>query len=646
MRRRLLAAAVVLLALPVNARAQVSPGPLAKPHSQLEGNSHCLDCHASRSEGMDARCLECHEAITSLRSRDRGLHARNTDTPCARCHPDHAGSNFELIAWKEGSPDRFDHLRAGWPLQGKHAQTKCRDCHQPKYRKDPSAQLAKKKSAAESWLGLDPACTSCHEDVHRGALGVECTRCHTPSDWKTTPGFDHATTAFPLVGKHVDTPCAKCHQPEGRPAPVYKPLPHAECSPCHADPHAGRLGLVCASCHNPASFRDVPKTSFDHTKTRYPLAGAHRTVACAKCHDPKTAWGAKPAFATCGTCHRDPHAGKATLAGAVVDCTSCHSVEGFRPGRLPAEKHAPDRFPLEGKHAAVACADCHKRDSGAQGKARLGAAAVEIRPARERCVTCHEDAHAGQLANRPDKGECASCHDVKGWKPSRFGTAEHRELALPLEGAHAKAKCAECHGPQRARLGPVPPGIQAGKARVALRGIERDCAQCHKDPHRFEKARPCSDCHDATKFAPARVGATEHARFAFPLAGAHRAVPCVACHKELGRERTATAELTFRDSRRECAECHADPHGGQFGAKPEVRCARCHGDDRFRPASRFDHERDASFHLGRGHAAVPCAKCHSSNPGPEGRPVVRYRGIPAKCQACHGAKAPIEGDPS
>lgn len=621
------AAAVLLAFVPGSGRAQVSPGPLAKPHAHLEGNAHCTKCHAPRDEGMDSRCLACHKPIARLRSAGRGLHARTGDVPCARCHPDHAGVDFALIEWEDGSPERFDHRRAGWPLEGKHAQKRCADCHQPKFR----------KGASKGWLGLDPACGSCHEDPHRGALGGDCGRCHDPSGWKNTPAFDHGATAFPLAGKHAATPCAKCHQPEGRATPVYKPLPHAECSACHADPHGGRLGPSCASCHNPSSFRDVPKTAFDHGRTRYPLLGAHRAVPCARCHDPRSGWGPRPAFATCGGCHRDPHAGQATLAGAQVDCASCHDVAGFRPGTLDRAKHAIDRFPLEGRHARVACAECHRRDERG---------VVRMRPLHDRCLDCHEDAHGGQLVSRPDRGECSACHDASGWRPSRFGVREHGDLSLPLLGAHARIPCAACHGPQRAKLGPLPPGLPTGTARIALRGIERECAACHRDPHRFEPARECSDCHDATAFVPARVGVAEHGRFAFPLTGAHRAVPCVACHESLRGVRTGTSDLTFRDPRRECAQCHADPHGGQFGSGTAVGCERCHGDDSFRPASRFDHDRDSSFRLGLGHASVPCARCHPSSPGAGGGAIVRYRGVPSKCAACHGSKTPIEGDPS
>ena len=115
--------------------AQVSPGPLAEPHRALEGNAHCLDCHATRSDGMDERCLACHREIDRLRGAGRGLHARTGEARCATCHPDHAGTEFELIAWPGGGPEELDHPTVGWPLAGRHVQLACRDCHQPRFRK-------------------------------------------------------------------------------------------------------------------------------------------------------------------------------------------------------------------------------------------------------------------------------------------------------------------------------------------------------------------------------------------------------------------------------------------------------------------------------------------------------------------------------
>ena len=41
------------------------------------------------------------------------------------------------------------------------------------------------------------------------------------------------------------------------------------------------------------------------------------------------------------------------------ECSACHTVEGFKPAKFGLVEHKATAYPLEGKHAAVACAKCH-----------------------------------------------------------------------------------------------------------------------------------------------------------------------------------------------------------------------------------------------------------------------------------------------
>jgi hypothetical protein len=572
------AAALALAALAAAvARAQVSPGALAAAHADLDRGTLCFKCHA-RGGGMSARCLDCHSEIAAERRAASGYHGRlAADKECAGCHPDHAGREFALIRWDEGAAERFDHRRAGWPLTGKHAATACRDCHQPKFQRAPGARAIRLKDPARSWLGLDP-----------------------------------------------------------------------DCAACHADPHMGDFGALCTKCHNTADWHRVDQRGFDHDRTRYPLRGKHAALACASCHDPKTAWGQKPPFERCGSCHQDAHGGQATLAGQPADCAACHSVAGFRPSSYTVADHERSAYPLHGKHAAVACGDCHKRGT-APG---LGKAGVVLRPPHDRCAACHADAHGGQLAARPDGGACESCHAVAGFAPSSFTVAQHEALKLPLAGRHATIACAACHSAKRAGL-PAPAGAaRAGSAGFVFALAERQCADCHRDPHRGRYAaggaRPmkegCAACHDAARFRPSRVDVALHKDYGFALEGAHRAVPCVDCHRELAAPPAASSlvaakgpapALPFDNPKRDCAACHKSPHGDQFAARADHgACDGCHGLESFRPASRFDHDRDAAFKLVGKHAGVACARCHPVEPVPGGTRV-RYRGVPTRCESCH-----------
>ena len=121
-----------------------------------------------------------------------------------------------------------------------------------------------------------------------------------------------------------------------------------------------------------------------------PLLGRHLEVPCASCHDPKTAWGKRPAFARCNDCHADAHAGKAVLAGVAADCAACHDVAGFVRSTMPRAAHQQTGYPLEGAHLAAACASCHTRAAaGAAVVASLGPSRVRLEPAHETCDDCH-----------------------------------------------------------------------------------------------------------------------------------------------------------------------------------------------------------------------------------------------------------------
>ncbi len=575
------------------ARAQLSPGPLSRAHADLDGALGCMKCHGRGAGAKDgARCLECHKEIAWLIAARRGLHAEAHAESCFDCHAEHGGRDAPLIRFDEGAPEKFDHARAGFALEGRHRTLACTKCHTPALRKGEAARLSRRGTAPGGFVGLERACATCHEDPHAGRLGSECRTCHGNDGFKPAPGFDHGKTRFALTGRHATVACAKCHEKlwtaavaaaasgEGRRPRPFGPLAHEECSACHRDVHEARLGADCARCHVTNGFHlRVADAGFDHSRTGFPLAGKHAGVACERCH---------------------------------------------RGGPVTAAEGAAPALPLHPRHAR--CDDCHADAHGAQ------------------LTSAGANAGTGAGAARPD---CATCHRVDGWVPSRFGIAQHAGTRFALNGRHAELGCASCH--RRAT------GAEAeaafGRARVPLAGLAEACESCHADPHagRFLKggAHPreqgCVACHDQSVFVPSLVDAKAHEAFGVSIGGPHAKVKCDGCHKELKRTPRASSlvksegpALPFTLPAGDCAACHRSPHGAQFVIDAASGgCGRCHAPDTFKGAGRFDHDHGSRFPLLRAHGKTPCLKCHERSTRPDGSLQVVYRPLSLNCRECH-----------
>ncbi len=603
------------------AGAQISPGPLSRPHQSLSGTSGCTQCHAAFGGSPNYRCLECHQEIASRLREKRGLHPSYMGTslssiPCRRCHSEHNGESFALVKW-DPAPGRFDadHSKTGFPLDGKHAGLACTRCHNPA--KILPAERVAIKNVSRTYLGLSRACTTCHEDKHRGQLGTNCLQCHTSAAWKGT--FNHATTRFLLTGAHLQVSCQKCHAPMRDGMPRYVGLKFDRCSSCHADIHRGAFAQPCESCHTTATWKQsLFAARFDHAKTKYPLLGKHLQVGCETCHqhgDFKTAL----AHQVCADCHHpDPHGGQFAPRADGGRCESCHTVNGFKPAKFALAEHNVTGFPLRGKHASIACAKCHVP----AGSATL----YHVKFAQ--CTDCHQDAHRGQFAAAPYWNRCQQCHSESEFRPSTFTLVRHEQSRFPLTGGHLATACSDCHKPA-----PMP-----SAAAYHFDGLS--CTTCHDDPHRGQfavrmakldpRGRPagCEACHSTRTWSD--LSRFDHNRSRFALTGAHRAVECAACHRPPNRERKLL-HVNFGTAPATCEECHGDPHGAQFGPVP--RCAECHSTTKWRP-SLFDHEKTA-FALRGAHQNLRCSACHVTFRSVNGKSVLFYNPTPRECAACH-----------
>lgn len=101
------AAFAAVLVFGLTAKAQISPGPLAKPHANLGAATQCAKCHAIGASGT-FKCLECHTDIARRIAAHTGLHAAEPAEKCVRCHSDHNGPDFPLIVF---DPKTFDHRK-------------------------------------------------------------------------------------------------------------------------------------------------------------------------------------------------------------------------------------------------------------------------------------------------------------------------------------------------------------------------------------------------------------------------------------------------------------------------------------------------------------------------------------------------------
>lgn len=610
----------LLAAFPLS--AQLSPGELSQAHAFLEGSANCLKCHQTGKGVAAPRCLDCHTALKSRIAAGQGLHARPGHQKCETCHNEHHGREFQLIYWGKAGPSAFDHRQTGFPLEGAHAAQGCRECHRPAFQRNQPANRQSLQSGranpSRTFLGLSRACLSCHRDEHRGQLvGQGCLSCHTMNGWRPPAKFDHGKTSFPLTGRHASVACASCHPARSdalaadpdRKFTVLKGLAHQRCSDCHKDPHQGRFGATCQSCHSTAGWKEGARARFDHGKTGFPLTGRHSNVACASCHRTRGSSGevvfARMAHGKCTDCHKDPHGGRRGTT-----CQSCHSTSGWKVTGIPANfDHSRTGFPLRGRHRQIACQECHT-----PGK--------PMRIAKfDRCADCHRDAHRGQLAGRPGGAACESCHTVEGFSPSTFTVADHQKGRYPLEGAHLAVPCVACH--------------RSGKE-VQLRFSSTTCRSCHGDPHkgqvdRFVSAGGCETCHSLEGW---RRVIFDHDRTRFPLQGGHQRVACRSCHPA-----TEKGLLRIQGTPTTCSACHGDPHEGQFArASTPLSCQQCHSVVGWKRIA-FDHDRNSRFKLEGAHRTLLCGKCHKTETR-NGKPFVRFKPLPVTCEGCHGGSVP------
>ncbi len=680
-------AAVSLFAL-VDAR-RASPGPISSVHARidkLQGRSGCSECHGGWFSTMTDSCQACHAPIREQMQGRHGLHGRLEPAVaqrCADCHSEHHGDGFAIVNDQSfrgagaGSTKAFDHALVGFQMEGRHLEIGCADCHE-----HAADRVLLEKTTR--YLGLAQDCASCHEDPHEGRMQVACAACHGQTKWDELHSLGHEKF-LPLVGGHGDVSCRKCHAED---------VPHSlesmgmrgarpaarDCAACHASPHsqpfstgaaqlAGMpLGASCVTCHaaEHTSFREqgLVISAEQHARSGFPLDVPHDKAACADCHAPAVAnfaerYPGRPKDA-CSVCHADPHGAQfAQGPFAGQECTTCHDRERFEPHAFTLEKHALASLPLTGKHVETDCNACHRLPAPHSDGTK---APRTFHGTPSGCDACHRDAHGGFFEDvlasapaaatksaakpAPEHGQCALCHTTVAFAeipPPGFDHA--RFTGFPVLGAHAQSECSSCHVPT-----PVPDesGRKFGRVEQHF-GEFRGCVTCHADVHRglFDGAKlpaevdgrtDCARCHDETSFR-SFSRAFDHGQWTgFDLVGAHQAA-CSACHEPL-RKPDAAGRTWQKALGAACADCHVDPHAGQFDGVGATKCAKCHTDTQPSFLS-FNHDRDSRFPLREQHDGLDCSACHKASTSTDGLEVVRYRPLGRECVDCHGVQESV-----
>ncbi|MFI5289561.1 MAG: hypothetical protein ACHQ17_07920, partial [Polyangia bacterium] len=250
------------------------------------------------------------------------------------------------------------------------------------------------------------------------------------------------------------------------------------------------------------------------------------------------------------------------------------------------------------------------------------------------CTPCHDNVHGSSLFGTK---ACKLCHSAKvDWPKVNFD--HNRRTRFPLDGVHAKTKCAQCH--------------KADERKAP----DRKCAACHEDVHkgRFDRVSKgdCAVCHTAENW-PTDLVFDHGGRTRFPLTGQHANADCRACHRGKGPtewedvQSLVHKEKGGRGFAVECMGCHQheNVHNKQYRNNQCLDCHKMAGDVNTKPRAISEfHGPNSRFPLTEGHKNVPCASCHLNNVftntptqcGPRCHPDQLHKGtLGSDCKNCH-----------
>ncbi len=391
----------------------------------------CEDCHKnaglSQFTAMSTDCISCHQKDFNATTNPKHTSATFfATTPCQTCH--------SSDSWASA---KFDHSLTGFILTGSHSvpPRQCEDCH-----KNNNYNLA----------AADTLCIACHQNDYNNTTNpnhsqqaslfpTTCQNCHTTVAWQPAQ-FDHSATAFPLTGAHTVPPraCTDCHTNNNYNITV------TTCVSCHltdfknaTNPNhvQGGFPQTCDSCHTTTGWSPA---SFDHSKTAFPLTGAH-TVPPRQCSDCHVNNNYNITVTTCVSCHQTDYNNALSpvnhiTANFPTTCQNCHDTVAWTDGKFD---HSSTGFTLTGSHTVPprTCTDCHTNNN--------------YNITVTTCVSCHQTDYNNAItpvnhvaAKFPTT--CDGCHDTIQWTDATFN---HATTGWALTGSHTvpPRACTDCH---------------------------------------------------------------------------------------------------------------------------------------------------------------------------------------------------------
>ena len=212
---------------------------------------------------------------------------------------------------------------------------------------------------------------------------------------------------------------------------------------------------------------------------------------------------------------------------------------------------------------------------------------------------------------------------------------DHKLTGYPLLGAHAKAKCQDCHKNIKDFAVGDKEGLMPSFSMEKL--INKDfCYSCHKKDDQGKKGhqgafgKNCASCHT--------MGGSEkgwkallynirnhHDDPKHELVGQHKKTTCQKCHTSI------PFKMKTEDST--CFRCHENLDKKIHELSLGKKCESCHTPVSFRKST-FDHQK-TKFPLKYTHKKTGCQKCHSQWDEGKQKPKIYKSLANSVCFDCH-----------